>query len=315
MSKRTIIISFIISSLLGFYIQQSNNHIFEIQNPVENYSHSQNTKTEQFNNYTNKIKYFPSSGHWVNDQFLSLYESVQNPAEIFGYPITDAYQDTTSQLYVQYFEKAKFEQYIDIDGNTSVKLVPLGKLLYSPSELIKLPTINGCKTISSDGYRVCFEFLEYFEANGGEEIFGNPISNMEVLDHHLVQHFEYSRFGWRLGSTGMNQVVLDNLGIEYFEFNKESRQHLNSHRTLSIPLLEEKIFARIFNENLIVRPGENLKLYISVYNQYNSPVVDALVVIKTIFPSGSSAIIFPGTTDEHGIIIGEIFIDELIETY
>jgi hypothetical protein len=54
-------------------------------------------------------QYFPQTGHWVRGEFLRKYNSVDNPEVVFGYPITEAFQEQFRGRVIQYFNYARFE--------------------------------------------------------------------------------------------------------------------------------------------------------------------------------------------------------------
>ena len=74
-------------------------------------------------------EYFEETGHRVTGEFLTKFHSVSNPLRIYGYPITEAYQDPTTRLLTQYFQKARFELFLIAPEGQRVQLTPLGKYL------------------------------------------------------------------------------------------------------------------------------------------------------------------------------------------
>ena len=53
-------------------------------------------------------RYFVETGHYVCDQFLEFYDT-RGGLEIFGYPLTEAFNDPRLGLFVQYFQRARME--------------------------------------------------------------------------------------------------------------------------------------------------------------------------------------------------------------
>ncbi len=51
--------------------------------------------------------YVPETGHWIWGEFLTEYNSVDDPLLYFGYPITDDFIDSVTGQHVQYFQKAR----------------------------------------------------------------------------------------------------------------------------------------------------------------------------------------------------------------
>ncbi len=53
-------------------------------------------------------RYFPETGHWVGHGFLRYWERFGGLA-VYGYPLTEEYQDPETGLTMQWFERARFE--------------------------------------------------------------------------------------------------------------------------------------------------------------------------------------------------------------
>jgi len=177
-------------------------------------------------------EYFDETGHVVTGEFLAAYRSVPNPVQLYGYPITDAFQDTTRNLLVQYFQKARFE--LDPAGpvGNRVKVSPLGEYLYTPGPEASL-TVNpgACRTYyPPDGYRVCYAFLEFYDRQGGQKQFGLPISNIEWHDGRMVQYFQNARLEYHPEMPMGQWIVLAELGRQYFDQHGEDRALLMPNR-------------------------------------------------------------------------------------
>jgi len=140
--------------------------------------------------------YVPETGHWIWGEFLTEYNSVDDPLLYFGYPITDDFIDSVTGQHVQYFQKARFDL-VDTDQGTKVQIAPLGKLLHEDDAQLADIASDGptCRKFPS-GYSVCYAFLQFYDAYKGETYFGNPVSALEVIDGRYVQYFENSRMEW-----------------------------------------------------------------------------------------------------------------------
>src|SRR5262245_38841468 len=138
------------------------------------------------------VQYFPETGHNVKGDFLRFYNRVKDPRLVFGYPITEQFTSKDGKM-AQYFQRARFELSTDIFGNPRVQLTSIGQVAYQPGGQLNINNSSGCQLFSS-GYRVCFAFLDFYEANGGAGQFGNPISPFEYRENLIVQYFEKARF-------------------------------------------------------------------------------------------------------------------------
>jgi hypothetical protein len=142
-------------------------------------------------------EYFEETGHRVTGEFLTRFHSVPNPLQLYGYPITEAYQDSTTHLLIQYFQKARLELHSLAPAGQRVQLTPLGKYLYNPGVPAPLPATGPACRSFENGFQVCYSLLEFYLANDGERQFGLPISNTELQSNVIVQYFQNARFEWR----------------------------------------------------------------------------------------------------------------------
>ena len=141
--------------------------------------------------------FFSRTGHRISGVFLEKYTSTQNGQQIYGDPITDAFEDEQSGLTVQYFEKARFELHSDAAIDLQVQLTPLGEFLYEAGEIISVPAnFPSCRIYYETNQSVCYAFLDFFDANGGVTQFGYPISGFEIHDGWISQYFQRARFEW-----------------------------------------------------------------------------------------------------------------------
>ena len=127
-------------------------------------------------------QYFNETGHWVRGEFLTTYFSTPYHREVYGEPISTFF-DKDSNLWVQYFQKARFELHLDRPSGQRVQLTNLGEILYEPGVGTPLPeSSTGCRLFPETGFQVCQSFLEYFESRGGIAQFGYPVSNSEIIN-------------------------------------------------------------------------------------------------------------------------------------
>src|SRR5689334_14935533 len=123
------------------------------------------------------VLFFPETGHQVKGDFLDFYRKASDPKLLFGYPITEQMTSKDGKT-VQYFQRARFELRTDLPEGQRVQLTAVGQALYQPANQLQLGNPAGCDPFPT-GYSVCFAFLDFYKANGGESQFGNPISPFE----------------------------------------------------------------------------------------------------------------------------------------
>jgi hypothetical protein len=235
-------------------------------------------------------EYFPQTGHWVTGPFLEKYYSVPNPEELFGFPKTDAFPEDISGLTVQYFEKARFELHPDEIPDLRVKLSNLGSFLYQKGQTLPvLFNASGCQFYPQvdSGYYICFDFLEFFEKNGGVAHFGYPISNFEILDGWIVQHFQRARLEWHPERPLGTWVMVSNIGIQYFHDHNENPILLrpnNDDNIIPQPITE--ITVRAFVGTPVMPLNGTQTLYVIVQDQNHDPVDGTTVNFTITYPNG-----------------------------
>jgi hypothetical protein len=248
-------------------------------------------------------QYFPETGHFVVNEFLEKYESVPNGREIFGLPITDAFESTITGTKVQYFEKVRFELDLSAPPDLRVGLTPLGQYSYEPGQILTVPPNSpACENYPQDGYPVCYAFLDFFLENGGVPQFGYPISSFEVHDGWIVQYFDYARFEWHPERPSGQRVVLTNLGNRYFLFQDEDPSLLRPNRFEAIPYKPTmEIKARAFVKQPIMPFRGVQTLYVIVQDQYFKPVENASITFEVKYSDKTKEFFQMQSTNSRGI--------------
>ncbi len=252
---------------------------------------------------TKQPQYFPETGHRLTGEFFNAYYGVRNPLLLFGYPITEAYTDATTKLFVQYFQRARFELHPELPAGQRVVLTNLGDYLYKPTSALPNPE-NGpaCRYFSKTGHRVCYSFLDFFNANGGVAQFGYPISDFESQNDRIVQYFERARLEWHPEFPNGQRVTLTNLGRQYFDAKHEDIRLLapfiDSNNLLPTIL---SLQVRAFIRNAVTSTSGTQNIFVVVQDQKLTPVPNAQVVIIATMPSGEQGRYILPLTDTRGI--------------
>lgn len=218
------------------------------------------------------VKYFPETGHNVKGEFLRFFESSTDPLLVYGYPITDEFISGNG-VTAQYFQRARFELHADQPEDQRVQLTALGSELYeTDSQQLDVNNPSACESFPT-GFRVCFAFLEFFNANGGRAQFGNPISPFEFHENLIVQYFEKARFEWRADRPEGQRVVLADLGRIYFDRQAEDQAYLKPIKPLDATISSIlAINARAFVRKAITPASGQQTIYILVHSQTNQVV-------------------------------------------
>ena len=236
---------------------------------------------------------FPTR-HSVEGAFLDFYRTIPNPELVYGFPITDAFTRADG-LRVQYFQRARFEF-----GPAGVMLTPIGSALYEPGR--RLSDFNNlagnCRSFDT-GFRVCSDFLAFFETHGGQGQFGRPISLVEQDGIRQVQYFEFARLEWYPESLepGLD-IRLGELGRLYFEFVGEDHGLLTGTRTAAVIQITQ-LRLHAFPATPAVRGEANQQVFIIVRDQTYAPVAGLEVSITVRYPDDSLET-YPAVTNEHG---------------
>jgi hypothetical protein len=168
-------------------------------------------------------RYFPETRYHVCDEFLEFFES-QGGVEIFGYPLTVAFEDPTHNgLRVQYFQRARMEWHPHNPEPYRVQLGlladELGYSTYPPARPEQIPTSNSAlhHYFPETQHVVSYAFLDYFREKGGLDIFGYPRSEFMYEKGYVVQYFQRARMEWHPEDDSGSQMRLTKLGETYID--------------------------------------------------------------------------------------------------
>lgn len=168
------------------------------------------------------VLYFPASGHFLDESFGFLgFWQRNNGERILGFPISEA--QVVDGLAQQYFERGRLEQAVDpANGITSVRLGRVGAeyaealwKTFAPAP--KRTASASVRQFEVTGHSLRAPFLAFWEANGGESLFGAPISEalweQTERGRRQVQYFERVRFERDAEQIGTDQeIVVSALG-------------------------------------------------------------------------------------------------------
>jgi hypothetical protein len=241
------------------------------------------------------VQYFPETGHNVRSAFLQFYNAAKNPTLVYGYPITEQITSKDGKT-VQYFQRARFE----LTNNQVVQLTALGRITYQAKTPLVLNNTNGCELFPT-GYRVCFTFLDFYNANGGAKQFGNPISSFESHEGMVIQYFEGARFEWHADRPAGQWVVISDLGRMYFDQLGEDNAYLKPISPLDAtinPVLSLKVRGFVL-KSITLKSGSQT-IYIIAQDQ-TSQAVPGATGKAVIHLSNGKTEEFTFTTDASGI--------------
>jgi hypothetical protein len=245
--------------------------------------------------------YVSETGHWIWGDFLRTYNSVSDPLLFFGYPITDDFNDPITGVRVQYFQKARFDL-VDTNQGPQVQIAPLGKYLHeSGAPLADIPRDGPTCRSFQTGFSVCYAFLQFFDAHDGHNRFGNPISDVEVIDGRYMQYFDFARMEWWPDKPAGQRVVLTDLGRIYFDKVVGNGDLLRSSPPANIAGNLIKPIVRVFALKSLVGVGDQQTVYVIAQDQFLRPLDNAQVGVTLYFPDGGKEFYRLSETNEFGI--------------
>lgn len=162
-------------------------------------------------------RYFEETGFEVSGPFLTFFDT-NGGLEIFGYPISAAYN--YQGMMVQYFQKARMEWHVVGPYANSVILGTLGQELGFQTEGLAKPVRSTWRRTYFDEtqHTVAYFFLKYFQARGGVDLFGPPITEMFTEDQNIVQYFQRLKLVWNPRTM---RVTTGSLGELYVKTNRD----------------------------------------------------------------------------------------------
>jgi hypothetical protein len=252
-------------------------------------------------------QYYSETGHWIIGDFLVAYQSVADPKVLYGWPITDEFVSVAAGgRRVQYFENVRFELRPENPPDLRVVKSQLGEVLYAqeqPGLVIPLPQGDaGCTLFKETGFQVCYAFLDFFDAYGGIDQFGYPVSDLEEHDMFAVQYFQFARLEWHPELPAGQQVSLTDIGKRYFALFEDPR--LAQPVTNGAPHLIIDLQVQAYVAQPVMLASGEQTVFVVVQDQSLAPVAGAQVAISLRVPSVSAGdeIAYPvGTTDDKGI--------------
>jgi len=165
--------------------------------------------------------YFPSTGHHLTDDqgFLTFWRA-HDGEHVLGFPISEA--APIDGVPAQYFERGRLEQQTDAAGTSYVATGRVGQEYaealwkrFAPAPPHK--PIAGERVFEATGHTLRDPFLSFWEAAGGLDFFGAPISEvtweLTAQGRQQVQYFERARLERDPQMAGMpDEVRVSNLG-------------------------------------------------------------------------------------------------------
>ena len=253
------------------------------------------------------VRFFPETGHNVCDQFLSFFEK-RGGAEILGYPITEQFEE--NGRLVQYFQRVRMEQHPELPPSYHVQLGLLGDHFAPVEHKERISPLNKPKSndpsrrnFPETGHTVQFSFLEFFDENGGLDIFGYPVTEFYLENDRVVQYFQRALMEWE---PNQSDIVLHNLGEMWVDEHPNLRSLKGSAPQLAPPgegvrplTATGDLRATASVRNAYLGPAGEQTVWVFVTDQNGAPVQGAKVtLVSPTLPGAVHLTLMP--TDELG---------------
>jgi hypothetical protein len=233
-------------------------------------------------------RYFSDTGHNLSGEFWAYYQGVENAGLVFGSPITEAFTDSQTGRLIQYFQRARFEFFPENPIGQRVRLSSVGDYVYwrtPPGTALNFVPSLGCRYYAET--YICYDFLEFFDKHGGEEIFGKPISPFLFYNARIVQYFERARFEWYPEYPEGQKVALAELGRINFDLVPEDSNLLQAVSARdNLPGNVLLLNTRAFTWKAVTQPTDEQVVYVVVQDQTLRPVPGATVIVTTSWAAG-----------------------------
>ena len=252
--------------------------------------------------------FFYQSGHWVRGEFLAFYQQADDPLLLFGYPITEAFQDPARpELLVQYFQRARMElnTLLPKEGGR-VSLAPLGNWLIKQGPPLPDAAIgtSDCARFEDSGFLVCYNFRTFYFQHNGALYFGEPLGNAkEEKNKRIVQYFERGRMEyWYENPAGMKVVLTDVGRLEFDQTYRDTQLGRPDRSDSNAPPTELfQPVVRAFPRHALIGAGQQQTVYVIVQDGTLNPVKGAVVSVALRNADGSLTTYKAPDTDADGI--------------
>jgi hypothetical protein len=197
---------------------------------------------------TSTCVYIIETGHNIHGPFLAFFLS-HNGVENFGVPLTEAFWE--GAYIVQYFTGGRFELHPEESELYRVLLGLLG-LEYGitdpPIKPQAIPPANNpnFRYFPDTGQMISLAIKDFFDARGGIDVFGYPISGLHYELGVFAQYFQRQRLEWtpailganRVRSSPVGQISLDRRYPLRFQWRAKATNDWCPARSINDPFLK-----------------------------------------------------------------------------
>lgn len=238
----------------------------------------------------------------IAENFLALYNSVDDPESFFGKPISHAYTNPNNGNLTQYFENLRLELQKDEYGRISVAVSNLGSQLYDPAGKEMQRIDINCTHYGNNEFPVCNGIRDFYDQHNGQILFGEPISNVFKQNGRFYQYFANVCVVW---DPVLNTASLTPIGETYLTSREPLRYTIidSSYPELMIVDNEspEELTVLYSVEHPFINPNWEQTVTIYVTDENGNPIEGATVAAWVILPNEHYEIYRPADTNQDGI--------------
>lgn len=256
--------------------------------------------------------FFPETQKSINGEFLQFFLKTDKNTLIFGLPISDPMVNPSNpETQVQYFQRVRMELDTTQPVGNRVSLTPLGKWMLKAREgeqhqLANIDKSNtACRYFSKTGHSVCYAFLQYYNANNGAVYFGEPISEVEMVDGRLVQYFDNVRLEWRAEFPIGMRVTQTDLGTLYYPGQTTLSPSLRDPNNIGNINTQAELTVRVFPAKPLLGVNDTQTIYVVVQTSGYAPVAHAAVMLNVQTSDGKTSLYRLAETNAQGFSLQE----------
>ena len=239
-------------------------------------------------------QYFQETQHNITGDFLSFFNQ-HGGLKVFGYPVTEPFNWQGRQI--QYFQKARMELHPENPDPYRVQLGLLGdELGYRRAGVTPVPNNQYQRFYPGTGHALSYAFLTYYDANGGLDVFGYPITEFIIENGRIVQYFQRAKMEWHPEMSGDQRVQLGDLGLLHFQVGGFDPGLRNPAPPIpSVTLAPVSLRAYAFVKQPITGRTGFQTVFVFVTDQAKQPIVGANVTFVVRSLEGERVFGMPST--------------------
>ena len=242
------------------------------------------------------------------DDLFDGFVSSNGGAELFGEALDEAFIDNQSGRKVQYFRPLMLEH--DAIAN-EVRIVPLGVWAFSRLddwEPVEVGVDEQMLRFEGTELTVQGAFREYYEALGGEDILGAPISPQIEAAGRQMQFFENASLEWQPGADIERRIQMAPIGLEHYRAEGIYRNP-GRFGPGNLNLIDE-VTAAVTVASPILYAGDEQTIYVSVEEPDNQRPVEGITITVSIAYDGKVESLYLGQTDDKGAVKGPLPLED-----